>query len=115
MDVSGQTIDKVSELMAENERLSKALEDERQFGLGIARKAGHTIARDNEKLCEKEKELCATRRALWLARGNYCHHFNVDWYIGRHPLTRQIKKVMEHKMIIAEMNCRAKAKEYGRG
>lgn len=52
------------------------------------------------------------KRALWIARANYCHNFRVDWYISRHPHSKMRQSVMENTLIMAEMNCRKKAMEY---
>lgn len=48
------------------------------------------------------------KETLWATRAAYCHNFREDWYIRRHPNTTQTEKAMANKMIVAEMDCRAK-------
>ncbi len=105
--------DKVfDEMEAENESLRKAVSNWQDKYCNLQ----ETIDNLNCQLAcakaDKDKELRAMKRALWLARANYCHHFRVDWYLRRHPDTKRSRSIMENTLIIAEMACRKKAKEY---
>jgi hypothetical protein len=85
----------IAELKAENDRLKEAL---------------HRLSCNAD--CCYRVQFKSTKRDLWLARANYCHNFRVDWYLSRHPHSKMSQSVMENTLIMAEMNCRKKAREY---
>ena len=102
--------DAIAELKRENENLKDA------FG-------GTTTA--YKQVCDEyeqcDKELRATKRALWLARAELCHRLDVDKYLRKHRnswynencLTwAEACVAMEVKMCKAESKCLAKAEEY---
>ena len=70
----------------------------------LAEKADAAIA-------ELKAENRNLKRAMWMARANYCHNFRIDWYIRRHPGTKMTQSTMENILIVAELKCRAKAEE----
>lgn len=108
--VKKDTDEAIAELKCENENLKDA------FG-------GTTTA--YKQVCDEyeqcDKELRATKRALWLASVELCHRLDVDRYLRKHCnswynencLTwHEACVAMEVKMCKAESKCRAKAEEY---
>ena len=123
-------VDEAIDEMKEKLRLAEMAKDDAESANTEYREDINKLKSENERLvkCCKEydsrqhidehikfngaKQLRATKRAMWLARANYCHNFRIDWYISRHPSSKMSQSTMENTLIIAEMNCRNKAKEY---
>ena len=70
---------------------------------------------------EMSEAYMKSQRALWLARAEICHRFDVDRYLRNHRNSWYNENclnwadacvAMEVKMCKAESKCRAKAEEY---
>lgn len=78
----------------------------------------------NTKNQNSKRELCATKRALWLARALALSRFDVDEYLRKYThcnsrfwndgfnTFNEACEQMQKAINIAEAKCRAKAKEY---
>jgi hypothetical protein len=106
---SDEVDEAIAELKAENERLKKC-----EIWMKQHFYCEEVIA------CESAKNR-RLKRALWLARAEICHRFDVDRYLRNHRnswynencLTWADALVaMDVKMCKAESKCRAKAEEY---